>query len=118
MILPLLGVRVTYSGWENVERGRQLHALVLFNHTSFVSSPFNSILALLSAAVNVPPLSVPFDRVSFGRTITICTAVTVPPLHVVRTQTLSAQGDSCCERPALCCRPCARLSALDMPHKL
>ena len=41
VILPLLGFRVTYSGWENVERGRQLHALVLFNHTSFVSLPFS-----------------------------------------------------------------------------
>lgn len=39
VILPLLGFWVRVRGWDNVEEGRQLHAVVLFNHVSFVSAP-------------------------------------------------------------------------------
>lgn len=37
VILAMLGVWVRFHGWENVERGRQEHAVVIFNHVSFVS---------------------------------------------------------------------------------
>lgn len=37
VMLAMLGVWVRMRGWENMERGQKEHAVVIFNHVSFVS---------------------------------------------------------------------------------
>ena len=37
VILAMLGVWVRVRGWGNMESGRRQHAVVIFNHVSFVS---------------------------------------------------------------------------------
>ena len=36
VILAMLGVWVRVRGWDNMESGRRQHAVVIFNHVSFV----------------------------------------------------------------------------------
>jgi len=38
-VLLALGYRVRYHGLDNIRRGRELRAIVLFNHMAFVSAP-------------------------------------------------------------------------------
>lgn len=59
VILAMLGVWVRVRGWDNVESGRRQHAVVIFNHVSFVSVSLHescfSMMSTLACCV-LPPL--------------------------------------------------------------
>jgi hypothetical protein len=48
VILAMLGVWVRVRGWDNVESGRRQHAVVIFNHVSFVSGHLHRMAMLFA----------------------------------------------------------------------